>query len=56
MDSVGARNKDNMDKNEVNRIKQNGPEHVAAAEVKAKKMKLASTLYDNAASTINNLG
>ena len=36
-----ARNKDNMENAEVNRIKQNSPERVAAAELKSKKMKLA---------------
>ena len=41
-----------MEKTDVNRIKPNGPERVAAAELKAKKMKLASTLYDYMSSTI----
>ena len=41
-----------MDKTGVNRIKQNGPERVGAAEVKAKKMKLDSTLYYHASSLL----
>ena len=40
----------------MNRIKRNGPEHVDAAEVKAKKMKLASNLYDHASSTLVDMG
>ena len=47
-----ARNKDKMEKTEVNRIKRNGPERVAAEEVKAKKMKLATTLYQNVSSPL----
>ena len=47
-----ARDKENMEKTEVNRIKRNGPECVAAAEVKVKKMNLASTLYGHASSTL----
>ena len=36
----------------MKRIKQNGPERVDAAEVKTKKMKLDSTLYDHASSLL----
>ena len=43
----GARNKDSTEKTEVKRIKRNGPERVAAGEVKAKNMNLSSTLYEN---------
>ena len=50
--SSDARNKEKMEKTEVNRIKQNGPERVAASEVEAKKMKLALTLYDHASSPL----
>ena len=39
--SSDARNKENMDNTELNRIKRDGSERVAAAEVKAKNMKLA---------------
>ena len=49
---VDAPNKENLEKTEVNRIKWNGPERVAAAEVKAKNMNTASTVYDNASSPI----
>ena len=41
-----------MENTEVNRIKINGPERVAAAEVKVKKMKLSSTFYDHASSPL----
>ena len=50
--SPNNRNKENKEKTEVSRIKRNGPELVAAAEVKSKKMKLASTLYDHVYSTL----
>ena len=53
--SSDARNKENMDKTEVNRIKRNGPERVTSAEVKAKNMNLASTFYDNAYSPLVNM-
>ena len=39
----------------MNRIKHNGPEHVATAEVKAKNMKLASDLYGHASSPLIDL-
>ena len=39
----------------MNRIKQNSPEHVAATEVKAKKMKLASSFYDHTSSPLINM-
>ena len=39
--SANDRNKENMDNTELNRIKRDGSERVAAAEVKAKNMKLA---------------
>ena len=45
--SADACNKEKMEKTEVKRIKRNGPERVAAGEVKAKKMNLSSTLYEN---------
>ena len=50
-DSADACNKENMEKTEVNRIKRNGPERVDTAEVKAKKMKLASNFYEKVSST-----
>ena len=45
--SADARNKEKMEKNEVNRINHNVPEHVAAEEVK-----LVSTLYNHASSPL----
>ena len=53
--SADACNKDNMDNTEVDRIKRNGPERVAAAEVKSKKIKLDSTMYDHASYPITNM-
>ena len=50
--SADASNKDNMDKTEVNRINRNSPERVTVAEVKAKKIKLASNFYKNASSPL----
>ena len=49
------RNKEKMEKTEVNRINRNGPEHAPAAEVKAKKMMLYLTLYDNTYSLLNDM-
>ena len=39
----------------MNSINQNSPEHVAATEVKAKKMKLASYFYDHTSSPLINM-
>ena len=50
--SVDTHNKEKMEKTEVNRINWNGPERVAAAEVKAKKMNLSSTLYKHTSSPL----
>ena len=50
--STNARNKDRMEKTEVNRINRNGPERVAAAEVKGKKMKLALDLFGHTPSPL----
>ena len=52
MASANACDKEKMDKTEVNRIKRNVPERVAAEEVKAKNMKLALTLYGHASSPL----
>ena len=52
LDSADFNNKYKMEKTEVNMINRNGTELVSAAEVKANKMKLASTLYDHASSTL----
>ena len=41
-----------MEKTEVSRIHRNGPERVAAVEVKAKNMNLALTLYDHVSSPL----
>ena len=56
MDSTDTRNKENMEKTDVDRIKRNGPERIDAAEVKAKNMKLDLTLYDHASSPIIDMG
>ena len=53
--STDARNKEKMEKTELNRINRNGPEHAPAAEVKAKKMMLYLTLYDNTYSLLNDM-
>ena len=50
--SANTRNKEKTENTEANMIKRNGPERVAAVEVKAKKMNLASTLYDHASSPL----
>ena len=44
-----------MDKTEVNRTKQNGPERVDVGGVKAKKMKPASIFYENTSYPLINM-